>query len=143
MGEYAEMAFDRDFSQHVDEMMGYGCDDYEPYPYVVRSSSSRRSKPKEEIGLPYEDREIGKPILLRQFYKDLDTLKLNIVCLVIKQTEKAVLFKVDRKYEEDLKRDVSFWLPKSVLYRKENELSVIYAKYWATINDADELAELC
>ena len=80
---------------------------------------------------------------MRQFYKDLDTLKLNIVCLVIKQTEKAVLFKVDRKYEEDLKRDVSFWLPMSVLYRKENELSVIYAKYWATINDADELAELC
>ena len=138
MGEYAEMAFDRDFSQHVDELMGYGGYDYEPDVIYVRSS-----KPKTEIGLPYANREVGEAYQVRQFEKNLTDLKINVVCIIIRETERAVLFKVDREYEVDLDHDITFWLPKSVLYIKENEVGTIYAKYWATINGADELAALC
>lgn len=138
MGEYAEMAFDRDFSQHVDELMGYGDYDYEPDVIYVRSS-----KPKTEIGLPYANREVGEAYQVRQFEKNLTDLRINVVCIIIRETEKAVLFKVDREYEVDLDHDITFWLPKSVLYLKENEVGTIYAKYWATINGAEELEALC
>ena len=136
MGEYAEMAFDRDFSQHVDELMGY-CDyDYEPDVIYVRSS---KPKPKTEIGLPYANREVGETYQVRQFKKNLTDLKISVVCNIIRETEKAVLFKVDRDYEQDIDHDITFWLPKSVLYIKENEVGTIYAKYWATIKGVEEL----
>ena len=92
---------------------------------------------------PYANREVGEAYQVRQFEKNLTDLKINVVCIIIRETERAVLFKVDREYEVDLDHDITFWLPKSVLYLKENEVGTIYAKYWATINGADELAALC
>lgn len=133
MGEYAEMAMERDWEAQ------FHPDEYDYLDGVV----IRSSKPKTEIGLPYANREVGEAYQVRQFEKNLTDLRINVVCIIIRETEKAVLFKVDREYEVDLGHDITFWLPKSVLYIKENEVGTIYAKYWATINGADELAALC
>jgi hypothetical protein len=133
MGEYAEMAMERDLEAQ------FHPDEYDYLDGVV----IRSPKPKTEIGLPYANREVGEAYQVRQFEKNLTDLRINVVCIIIRETEKAVLFKVDREYEVDLDHDITFWLPKSVLYLKENEVGTIYTKYWATINGADELAALC
>lgn len=137
MGEYAEMAMERDWESQFQPYEDF----YDIPNYVVHSTSSRH-KWKDE-GMPYEDRVLNTPILLRQFKRNLYDLKINSVCLVIRQTEKAVLFKVDKTYEEDAREEITFWLPKSVLYRRENELSVVYVKNWATIKGSEVLEELC
>ena len=138
MGEYAEMAMERDWeSQFYPQEDYYDCGGID-----VIHSTSKQPKWKDE-GLPYEDRVLNTPILLRQFKRNLYDLKINSVCLVIRQTEKAVLFKVDKTYEVDAREEITFWLPKSVLYRRENELSVVYVKNWATIKGSEVLEELC
>lgn len=128
MGEYAEMAMERDWESQ------FHSDEYDYLDNVVIRSSK-----KVESGLPFKEWEVGTHLLMRQFLSDLDTLKLNAVCIVQKYTEKAVLFKIDRDFETELTKNITFWLPKSVLYRKENEIKVVYVKHWATIKGVEEL----
>lgn len=137
MGEYAEMAMERDWERHIDSIDRFDYEDIYDYPGVITIRSSRKNKT--ESGLPYEDWPIGTELMVRQFKGNLTDLRYNMVCSVVRQTEKAVLFKVDKNVELELESDVTFWLPKSVLYRKENEIKVVYAKYWATIQGCEKL----
>ena len=137
MGEYAEMAMERDWERHIDSIDRFDYEDIYDYPGVTTIRGSRKNKT--ESGLPYEDWPIGTELMVRQFKGNLTDLRYNMVCSVVRQTEKAVLFKVDKNVELELESDVTFWLPKSVLYRKEDEIKVVYAKYWATINGCEKL----
>lgn len=78
--------------------------------------------------LPYKDFSINTSILLRK-----EGSALNRVCVIVKTTEKAVLFKIDNSFEDDIKYDFLFWMPKSVMFMLEGEVKVIYLKNWATI----------
>lgn len=58
---------------------------------------------------------------------------INRVCMVLNTTEKAVLLKVDRDWEDDITRDIAFWMPKVAMYMIEGEEKVYYLKNWAKI----------
>ena len=137
MGEYAEMAMERDWeSQFYPQEDYYDCGGID----VIRSAS-KQPKWKDE-GLPYITKPIGKPILLRQYKHNLIDLKINCPCVVKKETEKAVLFRATKEWEPELTKEIEFWLPKSVLYLRENELAVVYVKKWATIQGSEVMEKL-
>lgn len=60
---------------------------------------------------------------------------INRVCKIVKTTEKAVLLKVDRDFEDDITMDIMFWMPKSAMYMLQNEKQIYYLKDWAKITN--------
>lgn len=132
MGEYAEMCIDRDWGDFIYDIDHYYDDDfegdnpYESYYSRKRESSTLYGKKK----LPYNNFDINTSILLRQ-----ENSKLNRECVIVRNTDKAVLFKIDCKIEDDLKHDYLFWMPRSVMFMLEGESKVVYLKSWATIKN--------
>lgn len=127
MGFYAEDAMERDFYRHMDDR--FGCcdvDDFEPSVIRVRRS---------EGGLPFNDLPVGVTVLVQQYKSDLTSLSFSRVCSIVRKTEKAVLFKVNREVEPDMDSDFMFWIPKSVIYMKEGERYVYHIKHWGTIKN--------
>lgn len=119
MGEFADLTIDRDWSDYWDDR---DVPDYEPDIDVVY----------EEI-IKYKDFPSGTDILLRKYKNSKYTsLVINMVCNIVKTTDKAVLFHVDKEEHKDY-ADQLFWVPKSVLYMKKNEAKVVYVKSWVQV----------
>lgn len=78
----------------------------------------------------------GVNVLVRKYGKYfVDKLVMNDVCLIVKNTDKAVLFKIDDSWEVDNENaGKQFWVAKSVLYMLDSEKKVVYIKQWANIN---------
>ena len=129
MGEYAQMSIERDldnFFYEMDSCYENDCDCESVFPY-----KSNKTETKTLFGkniLPYKEFERGTLILLRR-----ENGSLNRVCKIVKKTEKAVLFKIDNDFEDDINGDYLFWMPKSVIFMLEGELKVYYLKSWAII----------
>ena len=123
MGEYADMTIERDLYNHS---MGYDNDDYDYLDGYTNYSSS-----KHDQEIPITEFDEGEDVLVRQYYSNTDELSVNAVCIIVRKTEKAILFRFDK--DEGLLSDREFWMPKSVLYMKPNELKVYYIKHWADI----------
>ena len=119
MGEYAELAFERDYYRSFDEP--------NDNPVVIYSSDSKVIK--------YKNFNEGEYILARKYDRYYgDTLVFNRVCKIIKNTDKAVLFEIDSDWEPDCKNaGKRFWIPKSVIYMLKDELKVIYFKQWVKL----------
>lgn len=120
MGEYAELARERDFNNYID-----GKEDEEIY--VEYSSSNNVIK--------YKNFPEGEVVLARKYEKYYGhNLVFNRVCKIIKNTDKAVLFEIDSDFEKDYKNaGKRFWVPKSVIYMLKNELKVVYFKQWVEL----------
>lgn len=82
--------------------------------------------------IPIEKFPNGTNVLLRALNYRRMGGTINRVCMVIQSTEKAVLLKVDRDWE-DITMDIAFWLPKAAMYMIEGEKKVYYLKNWAKI----------
>lgn len=124
MGEYAEMSIEREFNDYIDSIDRYyesDFDDFNLYPPKVSVSA--------ESHLPIVDFPEGDDVLLR---KDRT---FDRVCIIVKKTDKAILFKIDKDFEPDIKIDFMFWLPKSVLFMKKDEKRIYRIKHWATITN--------
>lgn len=128
MGEYAEMSIERDLDNYIDSIDRYYNDLTDDYPFDF---SSRRKK-KQPV-CPFKEFPEGDSVLLRCNYGG--GKKLDRVCIIEKKTDKAILFKIDREIEEDIKKDFLFWIPKSTIYMKENEKKVYWIKGWVTIKN--------
>lgn len=125
MGEYAEMSIERDFNDYIDTIDGY-YDDYfdDTYGYpTIRTHSASHFK-------PINDYPEGDSVVLKK-------VDFTHACIIVKKTEKAILFRVDRNVETGLDHDILFWLPKSVLYMKDDD-KVYWIKDWATITNIAE-----
>ena len=77
----------------------------------------------------------GEKVLVRKYNKYFgDRLVFNDVCNIVKNTEKAVLFKINEEWEEDnINKGKQFWVPKACLYMLNSEKKVVYIKQWANI----------
>lgn len=120
MGEYAELSRERDFNNYMD-----GKEDEEIY--VEYSSSNNVIK--------YKNFPEGEVVLARKYEKYYGhNLVFNRVCKIIKNTDKAVLFEIDKDWEPDYKNaGKQFWIPKSVIYMLKDELKVVYFKQWVNL----------
>lgn len=78
----------------------------------------------------------GENVLVRKYNKYFgDKLVMNDVCIIVKNTNKAVLFRIDDSYEVDNENaGKQFWVAKSALYMLENEMKVVYIKQWVDIS---------
>lgn len=83
--------------------------------------------------IPIETFPNGTNVLLRALNYRCMGGTINRVCMVLNTTEKAVLLKVDRDWEDDITMDIAFWMPKAAMYMIEGEKSVYYLKNWAKI----------
>ena len=123
MGEYAEMSIEAGFNDYIDDIDGYyweyDFDDIYGYP-TIRTYHPARFK-------PIHDYPEGDSVVLKR-------TGFTYVCIIVKKTEKAILFRVDRSVETSLDHDILFWLPKSVLYMKDDD-KVYWIKDWATITN--------
>ena len=90
-------------------------------------------KPKPQI--PIETFPNGTNVLLRALnYRNMGGT-INRGCMVIHTTDKAVLLKVDRDWEDDITMDIMFWMPKIAMYMLQGEQKVYYLKNWAKITN--------
>ena len=129
MGEYADMCMERDFNDYIDSIDRNDYDDPFDGPYTVVIN-----KKSEEKQLSIKLFPVGDSVLLRRYSKEeKDKLDINEVVKIIRITEKAILFKFDEEFEDFEFAGLEFWMPKSVIYMKENELKVYYIKPWTTI----------
>ena len=129
MGDYADMAIERDFNDYIDSIDRNDYDDPFDGPHTVIIN-----KKSEETQLPIKLFPAGDSVLLRRYSREVkDKLNINEVVKIIRITEKAILFKFDEEFEDFEFAGLEFWMPKSVIYMKENELKVYYIKSWATI----------
>ena len=129
MGDYADMCMERDFNDYIDSIDRNDYDDPFDGPHTVVIN-----KKSEEKQLPIKLFPIGDSVLLRRYSKVVkDKLDINEVVKIIRITEKAILFKFDEEFEDFEFAGLEFWMPKSVIYMKENELKVYYIKHWTTI----------
>ena len=129
MGDYADMAIERDFNNYIDSIDRNDYDDPFDGPHTVIIN-----KKSEETQLPIKLFPVGDSVLLRRYSREVkDKLNINEVVKIIRITEKAILFKFDEEFEDFEFAGLEFWMPKSVIYMKENELKVYYIKPWATI----------
>ena len=129
MEDYADMAIERDFNDYIDSIDRNDYDDLFDGPHTVIIN-----KKSEEIQLPIKLFPVGDSVLLRRYSREVkDKLNINEVVKIIRITEKAILFKFDEEFEDFEFAGLEFWMPKSVIYMKENELKVYYIKSWATI----------
>ena len=121
MGEYAELVKERDFTNYID--------DKEEEEYDSYSSSQNNNVIK------YKNFPEGELVLARKYEKYYGhDLVFNRVCKIIKNTDKAVLFEIDKDWEPDYKNaGKQFWIPKSVIYMLKNELKVVYFKQWVKL----------
>lgn len=124
MGFYADSTIERDFDEYVGYKNG-GFDDDPEY---------RESFETPIIStIPVKEFEEGKDILLKcDNYRNTGR-RLNRVCTIIKNTQKAILFKVNRDYENDLPQDIMFWMPRAAMYMHKSEKEIYYLKHWAKI----------
>lgn len=83
--------------------------------------------------IPIETFHNGTNVLLRALNYRRMGGTINRVCMVLNTTEKAVLLKVDRDWEDDITMDIAFWMPKAAMYMIEGEKKVYYLKSWAKI----------
>lgn len=130
MGEYADMAIEQGFNDYIDSIDRYynGYDDEEPPEFPSYHRTIAKAKPSSSI----KEFPEGDSVLLRcQYHGSF----LNRVCIIVKKTEKAILFKVDREVEDDITHDIIFWLPKSVMYMKPEQKKVYWLQKWATIKN--------
>lgn len=129
MGDYADMCMERDFNDYINSIDRNDYDDPFDGPHTVVIN-----KKSEEKQLPIKLFPIGDSVLLRRYSREVkDKLDINEVVKIIRITEKAILFKFDEEFEDFEFACLEFWMPKSVIYMKENELKVYYIKSWATI----------
>lgn len=129
MGDYADMCMERDFNDYIDSIDRNDYDDPFNGPHTVVII-----KKSEEKQLPIKLFPVGDSVLLRRYSKVVkDKLDINEVVKIIRITEKAILFKFDEEFEDFEFAGLEFWMPKSVIYMKENELKVYYIKHWSTI----------
>lgn len=129
MGDYADMSMERDFNDYIDSIDRNDYDDLFDGPHTVVIN-----KKFEEKQLPIKLFPIGDSVLLRRYSREVkDKLNINEVVKIIRITEKAILFKFDEEFEDFEFAGLEFWMPKSVIYMKENELKVYYIKPWTTI----------
>ena len=134
MGEYAQMSIERDLDNFFYDLDNYYNDDhdvdnpYKDYNYSrkYRETSTLYGKKK----MPLVVFNVQESILLRK-----ENSSINRECVIIKITEKAILFKIDCKVEDDLKHDYIFWVPKSAIFMLEGEKRIYYLKNWVTIKD--------
>ncbi len=127
MGDDADMSMERDFNDYIDSIDRNDYDDPFDGPHTVVINS-------EEKQLPIKLFPIGDSVLLRRYSREVkDKLNINEVVKIIRITEKAILFKFDEEFEDFEFAGLEFWMPKSVIYMKENELKVYYIKPWTTI----------
>lgn len=127
MGFYADESIESGFERHWDEHTRRYPDNVVPRNFV--------HLPNVDAGRTYEDFPEGTELLVRKFDRHLNKLVFNRVCMVMRRTEKAVLFKVDRGYNPNLDKDFLFWMPKANIYMMADEKAVVYIKYWATIKN--------
>lgn len=129
MEDYADMAIERDFNDYIDSIDHNDYDDPFDGPHTVVIN-----KKSEETQLPIKLFPVGDSVLLRRYSREAkDKLNINEVAKIIRITEKAILFKFDEEFEDFEFAGLEFWMPKSVIYMKENELKVYYIKSWTTI----------
>jgi hypothetical protein len=129
MGDYADMTMERDFNDYIDSIDRNDYDDPFDGPHTV--VINKKSK---ENQLPIKLFPVGDSVLLRRYSKEIkDKLDINEVVKIIRITEKAILFKFDEEFEDFEFAGLEFWMPKRVIYMKENELKVYYIKPWTTI----------
>jgi len=83
--------------------------------------------------IPIETFHNGTNVLLRALNYRRMGGTINRVCMVMQTTEKAVLLKVDKDWEEDITMNIMFWMPKSAMYMLQGEKQVYYLKDWAKI----------
>ena len=121
MGEYADLAWDRDFNRYMDG------EEEEKYDSFISSSNDKV--------IEYKNFPEGEVVLARKYENRYGhDLVFNRVCKIIKNTDKAVLFRIDQDWEPDCKNaGKEFWVPKSVIYMLKDELKVIYFKQWVTL----------
>jgi len=126
MGEYADLTWDRDFNRYMD-----GGEEEEYTSFI--------SSPNKNV-IKYKEFPEGELVLARKYEKYYgNKLVFNRVCKIIKNTDKAVLFKIDPESEPDCKNaGKEFWVPKSVIYMLKNELKVVYFKQWVTLKILDK-----
>lgn len=87
----------------------------------------------ERVVTPIVDFPDGTSVLVRALnYRNMGYL-MNRVCVCVHTTDKAVLLEVDKDFEEDIKGDIAFWMPKSAMYMVAGEEKVYYLKNWARI----------
>ena len=129
MGDYTDMCMERDFNDYIDSIDRNDYDD--PFD---GSHTVVINKKSEEKQLPIKLFPVGDSVLLRRYSKVVkDKLDINEVVKIIRITEKAILFKFDGEFEDFEFAGLEFWMPKSVIYMKENELKVYYIKPWTAI----------
>lgn len=125
MGEYADMSIEFDFNDYIDSIDDYygSCfgGDFHPYPSKVNVTT--------ESHLSIVDFSEGDKVHL------INDGIFDRVCIIVKKTDKAILFKIDKDSEPDIKIDFMFWLPKSVLFMKKDEKRIYHIKHWATIKN--------
>lgn len=121
MGEYAELVKEQDFVNYID---GKEEEEYDSY---LSSQTNNVIK--------YKNFPEGELVLARKYEKYYGhDLVFNRVCKIIKNTDKAVLFEIDKDWEPDCKNaGKQFWIPKSVIYMLKNELKVVYFKQWVKL----------
>jgi hypothetical protein len=137
MGEYADMSMERDFNNHIDAIDGF-YDDYDGwfddgYGYPAYCPPSRRADA--DAYWPIHEFPEGDSVLLRRASGRHRGLTFDRVCVIVRKTEKAILFRVDREVETDVDHDILFWLPKSVLTMKKDEKKVYWMRHWATVKN--------
>ena len=87
----------------------------------------------------FKEFPIHTDLLLRQYSKyNPNHLVLNEVVQIIAKTEKAILFEFSEKWYDDLEymekyADKRFWIPKSLISMKENELKIYYIENWVPL----------
>ena len=122
MGFYADCSIERDF----DEYVGYKCGEYkDDYEFETPTITIKT--------LPIKEFEEGRDVLVKCDDYRQTGKKLERVCTIVKNTQKAVLFKVNRDYESDIPQDIMFWMPRSAMYMLENEKEIYHLKNWAKI----------
>lgn len=121
MGEFADLAWDRDFNHYIDN------EEEEEYDSFISSSNDKV--------IEYKNFPEGEVVLARKYEKHYGhNLVFNRVCKIVKNTDKAVLFRIDPDWEPDCKNaGKEFWVPKSVIYMLKDELKVVYFKQWVTL----------
>lgn len=86
--------------------------------------------------IAYKGFSEGVNVLVRKYEKYFgDKLTMNDVCIIVKNTDKAVLFKIDDSWEVDNENaGKQFWVAKRALYMLEGERKVVYIKQWVDVN---------
>ena len=86
--------------------------------------------------IAYKGFSEGVNVLVRKYDKYFgDKLTMNDVCVIVKNTAKAVLFKIEDSWEFEKKiAGKQFWVAKSALYMLDGEKKVVYIKQWVDIN---------